>query len=100
MLVEAVQGAGGCGSLSAPCIGSAGVRSCSCLLTLLWGVHLGVSCFTLCWMCLSAVLDEHLVLEQMMVGYLLSGMWCCLQAFQHHPGIKKDGCFEFFEISF
>lgn len=51
-------------------------------------------------MCLSAVLDEHLVLEQMMVGYLLSGMWCCLQAFQHHPGIKKDGCFEFFEISF
>lgn len=48
------------------------------------GVHLGVSCFKLCWMhlfvCiyLSAMLGEHLLLEQMMVGCLLSDMWSCL----------------------
>lgn len=84
MLVQTVRLAWGCDSLQSLCAGSAGAGSCSLLSCPFMGVHLGVSCFKLCWMhlfvCiyLSAMLGEHLLLEQMMVGCLLSDMWSCL----------------------
>lgn len=34
------------------------------------------------------MLGDHVLLEQMMVGYLLSDMGSCLQVFQHHTDIK------------
>lgn len=45
-------------------------------------------CLVLKWMDLSAMLGDHVLLEQMMVGCLLSDMGNCLQVFQHHPDIR------------
>lgn len=89
VLVQAVGVAGGCDSLWSLWAGSAGAEWCGLLSCPFMGVHLGVPCFKLCWMRFFAVmLGEHLLLKQMMVGWLLSDMWSCLQAFHHHPSIK------------
>lgn len=88
VLEPAVVVAPGWDSLWSLCAGSAAAGSCSFLSWPFMGVHVGVSCFKLCWMHPFVCHAWCLLFEQMMIGCLLSHTCSCLKAFQHHPAIR------------